>query len=150
MPGTLKGKYKPRNPQKYKGNPTNIIYRSSWERSFMKWVDLNESVEQWQSEEKCVWYYDPCTKKKRRYFPDFIIYYKDKKGVHKTEMIEIKPHRQVVGPNPHPKRRTKAWMNEVRTFITNRAKWDAACVYCEDRGWSFRIITEKELGLMDK
>lgn len=148
MPGTLKGKFKPKNPKKYKGNPTQIIYRSSWERSFMNWVDLNENVEQWQSEEKIVWYYDPCTKKKRRYFPDFIIYYKDKNGIHKTEMIEIKPYKQVIGPNPHPKRRTKSWMNEVRTFITNQAKWAAAKDYCEDRGWSWRIITEKELGLL--
>jgi len=145
---TLKGKYKPRNPKKYKGNPTNIIYRSSWERTFCKYCDLTESVEQWQSEEKAVWYYDPCSKKKRRYFPDFIIKFKDSKGIMKTEMIEIKPARQVAGPNPHPKRRTQGWMNEVRTFITNRAKWDAAMEYCEDRGWSFRIITEKELGLM--
>ena len=27
----MKGRYKPINPSKYKGNPTNIIYRSSWE-----------------------------------------------------------------------------------------------------------------------
>ena len=148
MTRTLKGKYKPRNPKKYKGNPTNIIYRSSWERTFCKYCDLTESVEQWQSEEKAVWYYDPCTKKKRRYFPDFIIKFKDSKGIMKTEMIEIKPAKQVAGPNPHPKRRTQSWMNEVRTYITNQAKWRAAMEYCEDRGWNFRIITEKELGLL--
>ena len=148
--GTLKGKYKPRNPKKYKGNPTNIIYRSSWERSFCKYCDLTEDVIQWQSEEKAVWYYDPCTKKKRRYFPDFIVQYKRKDGITMTEMIEIKPFKQVQGPNPHPKRRTKSWMYEVRTFVTNQAKWSAAREYCEDRGWNFRIITEKELGLTDK
>jgi len=147
---TLKGKYKPRNPEKYKGNPTNIIYRSSWERTFMKYCDLTEGVEQWQSEEKCVWYYDPVAKKKRRYFPDFIVKYKNKKGVTHIEMVEIKPSKYVVGPNPQPKRRTKAWMNEVRTFITNQAKWSAAREYCENRGYSFRIITEKELGFTDK
>ena len=67
-----------------------------------------------------------------------------------TEMVEIKPFKQVQGPNPHPKRRTKSWMYEVRTFVTNQAKWSAAREYCEDRGWNFRIITEKELGLTDK
>ena len=144
----LQGKFKPRNPKKYKGNPTDIVYRSSWERSFMNYCDLTESVEQWQSEEKCVWYYDPVSKRKRRYFPDFIIKYKNKKDIMCTEMIEIKPAKQVIGPSKTPKRRTKSWMWEVRTYVTNRAKWDAATEYCEDRGWSFRIITEKELGLM--
>lgn len=144
------GKYKPKNPEKYKGNPTQIFYRSSWERSFMKWVDLNESVEQWQSEEKCVWYFDPVTKKKRRYFPDFIMKFRNKEGLLVTEMIEIKPHAQVVGPPTNPKRRTQRWMTEVKTYITNQAKWAAAAEYCEDRGWSFRIITENELGLSPK
>ena len=81
---------------------------------------------------------------------DFIVKYKNKKGITHVEMVEIKPHKYVVGPNPQPKRRTKAWMNEVRTFITNQAKWSAAREYCENRGYSFRIITEKELGLTDK
>ena len=48
---TLKGKYTPKNPIKYKGDPTNIIYRSSWELKFMKWCDLREDVIEWQSEE---------------------------------------------------------------------------------------------------
>ncbi|NDB85179.1 MAG: head completion protein, partial [Alphaproteobacteria bacterium] len=26
-----KGKFNPKNPNKYKGDPTNIIYRSRWE-----------------------------------------------------------------------------------------------------------------------
>jgi hypothetical protein len=147
MLGTHKGKFKPRNPDKYKGDPTNIIYRSSWERIFMNWLDTKESIVSWQSEEKCLWYDDPVTRKKRRYFPDFIIKYKNKDGVIVTEMIEIKPKKQVVGPNPNPKRKTKSWLYEVKTFATNQAKWKAASTICEDRGWSFRIVTEDELGL---
>jgi len=147
MSGTLKGKYLPRNPEKYKGDSSNIIYRSSWERTFMKWCDLNESIKSWQSEEKCLWYRDPVTKKNRRYFPDFIIRYMDSDGLIITEMIEIKPHKQVVGPPKDPKRKTKSWINEVHTYITNQAKWEAARKVCEDRGWRFRLITEYELGL---
>lgn len=150
MGKTLKGKYRPRYPEKYRGNPMEIIYRSSWERTFCKYLDLNESVESWASEEKCVWYYDPVTKKNRRYFPDFIIKYRNKDDNLMTEMIEIKPAKQVKGPPTNPKRRTKSWMNEVKTYVTNQAKWDAARGYCEAKGWSFRIVTEKELGLMDK
>ena len=137
----------PRNPEKYKGDPRNIVYRSSWERTFSKWCDLTESVVSWQSEEKCLWYYDPVTKKKRRYFPDFIIKYENKEGVVMTEMIEIKPQKQVDGPPQNPKKRTKAWVNAVKTYITNQAKWEAATAICEDRGWSFRLITEVELGI---
>ena len=141
------GKYLPRNPEKYKGDPRGIVFRSSWERTFAKWCDLNESILSWSSEEKCLWYYDPVSKKKRRYFPDFIIKYMDTDGLIITEMIEIKPHAQVVGPPTNPKRRTKSWLNQVHTYVTNQAKWDAAKKVCEDRGWRFRIVTEYELGL---
>ena len=64
-----------------------------------------------------------------------------------TEMIEVKPAKQVQGPPKNPKRKTKAWMNAVHTYVTNQAKWAAAEEYCENRGWNFRIVTEKELGL---
>jgi hypothetical protein len=147
MSGTLKGKYTPRHPHKYKGDPLNIIYRSSWERTFMKWADLSEGVLSWESEEKCLWYYDPVTKKKRRYFPDFIIRTMESDGLIVTSMIEIKPYKQVVGPEKQPKRRTKSWAQAVNTYVTNMAKWEAARAVCEDRGWRFKILTEYELGL---
>lgn len=147
MGRTLQGKYRPSNPEKYKGNPTDIVYRSSWERIFMVWCDRNDSIKKWQSEEKALWYMDPVTKKNRRYFPDFIIEYERKDGIMVTEMIEIKPKSQVEGPPQNPKRRTKAWMTSVQTYLTNMAKWKAAAKVCEDRGWNFRIVTEKELGI---
>jgi len=143
---TLQGKFSPRNPDKYKGDPTNIIYRSSWEKIFMKWCDERPSIKSWQSEEKCLWYDDPVTKKKRRYFPDFIIMF-EKDGKMMTEMIEVKPQAQVDGPNPNPKRRTQAWVNQVKTYLTNMAKWEAAAKVCEERGWSFRLVSEKDLGI---
>jgi hypothetical protein len=62
-------------------------------------------------------------------------------------MIEVKPQAQVDGPNPNPKRRTQAWVNQVKTYLTNQAKWKAAAKVCEDRGWSFRLVSEKDLGI---
>lgn len=150
MAKTLKGRYRPENPEKYQGDPTNIIHRSSWERIFMRWCDTNDKIKKWQSEEKCLWYYDPVSKKKRRYFPDFIIKYENSNGMLMTEMVEIKPARQVQGPPQNPKRKTKSWVSAVQTYVTNQAKWEAARKVCEDRGWSFRIVTEKELGLTTK
>ena len=141
MPTTLKGRFKPRHPEKYQGDPANIWFRSSWERDVMHSFDTNDSVISWMSEERCVWYYDPVTKKKRRYFPDFICKVM-RDGVEYTEMIEVKPHRQVTGPNPNPKRKTKGWVNEVKTYATNMAKWKAAEEYCEDRGWNWKILSE--------
>lgn len=147
MSRSHKGRYSPRNPGKYRGDHTMIEYRSSWERMFMKWCDLREEVLKWSSEEMCIWYMDPITKKNRRYFPDFIIQVKDSDGLIRTEMIEVKPYKQMVGPDRNPARKTKAWIYEVKTYATNMAKWEAAKKYCKKKGWSFRIITEYDLGL---
>ena len=58
-----KGRYSPVNKEKYQGNPTNVIYRSLWERKFMKWCDLSESVIKWGSEETVVPYVSPLDNK---------------------------------------------------------------------------------------
>ena len=145
MPRTLKGKYRPKHPEKYKGNPMMIEYRSSWELNFMKWLDEREDVILWSSEEKAIWYDDPVSKRKRRYFPDFIVRFKRSDGIVVEEVIEIKPARQVKGPPVTPKRRTKGWMNEVMTYATNRAKWKAASTWAEDRGMNFRLLTENDI-----
>ena len=138
---TLQGRYKPKFPDKYKGDPANIWFRSSWERDVMHWLDGRSDVVWWMSEERCVWYQNPITKRNARYFPDFIVCY-ERNGVKYEEMIEVKPARQVKGPNPEPKRRTKSWVNEVKTYSINQAKWRAAETYCEDRGMNFRLLTE--------
>ena len=90
-----KGKYKPENPTKYMGDSTNIIYRSMWERRCMKYFDINPSVLQWASEEVVIPYYDSMTKKVRRYFHDFLIKVKDKNGQAKTNLIEVKPSKDM-------------------------------------------------------
>ena len=53
------GKYKPRNPKKYKGNPTKIIYRSNWEKKFMHFCDSTDSILEWGSEEVIIPYRCP-------------------------------------------------------------------------------------------
>ena len=147
MSKTLKGTFRPKNPEKYKGDYTNILYRSSWERIFMNWCDTNPNIKRWQSEEKAIWYYNPVQKKNCRYFPDFIVEYERKDGITMQEMVEIKPYRQVIGPPENPKRRTKSWVASVMTYMVNQAKWKAARKYCENKGMNFRIVTEKELGI---
>jgi len=111
----------------------------------MEWCDTNSQIISWGSEETRVRYFDPVRKKTRTYFPDFYVKIKRHDNVIVEEIVEVKPARQVRGPAQNPKRRSKAWLNEVYTYATNKAKWKAAAEFCEDRGMNFRIITEKEL-----
>ena len=69
-----KGLFKPKNPKKYKGDPTNIIYRSSWEKQCMLYFDRTDEVLEWQSEEMFVPYKHPISGKIHRYYPDFFIF----------------------------------------------------------------------------
>jgi hypothetical protein len=143
---SYKGKYKPSYPNKYKGDPTNIIYRSLWERKFCVYCDLNENILEWQSEEKCIPYRSPIDGKIHRYFPDFLIKVKESNGSIKKYMIEIKPKKQTAPPIK-PQRQTKKYITEVYEYAKNQAKWEAAKDWCEDRGYEFKIITESELGI---
>jgi hypothetical protein len=143
---SYKGKYQPSYPQKYKGDPTNIIYRSLWERKFMKYCDLNENILEWGSEEIYVWYKSPIDRKSHRYFPDFYIKVKESTGKIKKYIIEIKPKKQTTPP-PKPKRQTQGYIREAYEYAKNQAKWEAAKEWCLDRGYEFRVFTEKELGI---
>jgi hypothetical protein len=143
---SYKGKYKPSYPKKYKGDPTNIIYRSLWERKFMVYCDKNENVLEWQSEEFCIPYRSPIDNKVHRYFPDFFIKYKDVNGRIRSSLIEVKPLSQC-SPPPKPKRQTKKYLNEAYEYAKNQAKWKAAQEFCADRMWEFKVMTEKELGI---
>jgi hypothetical protein len=141
-----KGKFKPRFPEKYKGDPTNIIYRSSWELNCMRYFDSKPEVLQWASEELVIPYKSPIDGKWHRYFPDFIIKVKNKYGKIETIVIEVKPYKETQEPQKRS-RVTKQYLYEVQTWGKNQAKWKAAEEYCSDRKWKFMIITENELGI---
>ena len=142
---TYKGKYIPQNPQKYKGNPSQIIYRSLWERKFMVYCDRNDKVIEWGSEEVIVPYRSPWDGKIHRYFPDFYIKIKQSSGGVKKFIIEVKPEYQCKQPNKTPKKRTRKWYKEVQTYGINQAKWKSAIDWCANRGMEFKILTEKHL-----
>jgi hypothetical protein len=144
---SYQGRFYPKNKQKYKGDVNNIIYRSLWERKFMNYCDLTESVLEWQSEEIVIPYLSPIDNKVHRYFPDFVMKVRESTGDIKTYVIEIKPKKQTVEPDKNPKRRTKRWINEIYTWNVNQAKWKAAEEYCKDRLYEFKILTETELGI---
>jgi hypothetical protein len=139
------GKFIPKNPKKYNGNPSNIIYRSTWEVRVMKYLDEHPNVLWWASEELHVPYLSPVDNRVHRYFPDFIVKAKDKTGSIKTLMLEVKPEKQTKMPTQTKK--TKKYLEEAVTFAVNQAKWKAADLFCKEHGWQFKIITEKELGI---
>lgn len=140
------GRYTVKNPSKYKGDFTKVIYRSLWEKSVFMWCDANPKVKGWSSEEIVIPYYYDADKRYHRYFPDVKIIFEDK-----ILLVEIKPEKETVPPNG-PKR-TKKYITEGLTYVKNMNKWEAAESYCKDRNWQFQIWTEKtlqEMGLMTK
>ena len=93
---SYKGKYSPSFPSKYRGNPTNIIYRSLWERKLMIWCDKNQNILEWSSEEIALPYISPIDNKVHRYFPDFYIKVKETNGKVKKMLIDVKPKKQCI------------------------------------------------------
>jgi hypothetical protein len=143
---SYKGKYKVKNPEKYKGDPTSIIWRSLWERKYMKYLDGNPNILELSSEEFFIWYKSPIDNRQHRYFPDFFVKEKYSDGSVKKYLVEIKPKKQTAPPTK-PQRQTKRYISEVYEYAKNQAKWEAAKEYCEDRGWTFKIITEHDLNI---
>ncbi|MAH43596.1 head completion protein [archaeon] len=146
---SYKGKYKPKNPSKYLGNPTKVIYRSLWERRFMVFCDNNESVLSWGSEEVVVPYISPKDSKWHRYFVDFIVESLNKRGFKEVTLIEVKPKAQCKEPKKKEKP-TRRYITEVMRWGVNSAKWKAAEEFAENRGWKFKILTEDHLFIKKK
>jgi hypothetical protein len=140
------GYFKPNNPDKYVGDPNNIIYRSRWELLFMSFCDKRDDVLKWASEELYIPYRSPIDGRAHRYYPDFLIIKRDRSGKIVNALIEIKPKNQTKPPVKQ-KRITRNYLYEVKRWGINDAKWKAANEYCKDRGWEFHILTEDDLNL---
>lgn len=138
------GYYQVKNPQKYRGDINNIVYRSNLELKFMIWLDKNNSVIEWGSETVIVPYYLELDQKYHRYFLDFYIKIKDKDGNIQKYLIEIKPEKFTKPPET-PKNKSKRYIKEVVQYVTNESKWKAATKFCEERKMKFLILTEKDL-----
>lgn len=141
-----KGKYKPSYPKKYSGNPSNIIYRSLWERKYMKYLDTNENILLWSSEEFFIPYRSPIDGKIHKYFPDFMVKEQTSSGKIINYVVEIKPKRQCRAPKK-PNNITKGYIFEAKEYAKNQSKWAVAKEWCADRGYEFRILTEEDLNI---
>jgi hypothetical protein len=144
--------YKVKNKKKYIGKEEPIA-RSAWEYEFMKYLDKHPHVSEWASEIPEVPYVHPVrTLQEGRqivwmYHPDFYVKYSNGSKTW-IELIEIKPFKQTIQPLPPGNGKTQAlYESEMETYAVNTEKWKAAQAFCKLRGWSFRILTEKELGI---
>jgi hypothetical protein len=132
------GFYTPKNPQKYIGKHTPK-YRSGWELTFMTFCDTHNNVLYWASEALRIPYKHPFTGKPTIYVPDFFVVYENKFGKKIAEVVEIKPQKQSIIES-------KAATAKDRMIVAiNHAKWAAAMGYCKSQGYTFRVITEKDL-----
>ncbi len=143
------GKYFPTNPEKYVGDIHNIIYRSSWERKFCQYCDINPNITKWSSEPCAIPYWSPIDKKEHKYYVDYYIQVKKANDVLENWFIEIKPENQY-DLKKRPKEPTgnltekkiRSYNEKLKTWITNRAKFEAATRFAEARGYKFGAINE--------
>ncbi len=139
------GYFTPTNPDKYIGDVKNIVHRSGLEKRFFKFLDEKTAIISWGSEEFFIPYFSPVDKKMHRYFPDIIFKMKDKEGVVKTFVGEIKPDSQTRPPTMGKNKKKKTLIHESLAWAVNDAKWKAATVWCEKHNFEFIILTEKDL-----
>ncbi len=140
----IKGKFSPMNPKKYHGDVHNIVYRSSWEMALMRWLDDNDFILKWCSEELVIKYISAVDGKMHRYFTDFVAWVQTPQGI-KKKIIEVKPHAQTLKPVKRPNEKDQAYAERVRTYMVNLSKWTEARKYASENDAEFVIITEKHI-----
>lgn len=138
--------YRPKNPQKYIGDLSQIVYRSSWEKHLFEFCDTSSSILKWSSEPFAIPYWDESTMKTRRYFPDVYMEVEDSTGQVKKYIAEVKPYKQTLPPK-EGRKKTRTYINECNTYLKNKSKWCFAEEFCKKNEINFIILTEKELGI---
>ena len=147
--GYQQGYYRPLNPQKYIGDTSKIIFRSSWEKKFMIYCDNNDKIIAWNSESVQVPYLNPIENVTRIYNLDFYFKVKEENGT-KDYIAEIKPSKKLQKPvlSKSHKNNAKyitAYNYQMTEYVINMHKFSAAKTWALERGWEFILITEKFL-----
>lgn len=143
------GYFKPVNPQKYVGDPGKIIFRSTWEKKFATYCDLNDKIVAWSSETIQVPYLNPVEGATRLYNLDFYLKVQQEDGNVKHFIAEVKPAKKLLKPvlpkNRLSEKRVEAHILQMREYAVNMAKFHAAKEWAKARGWEFIIVTENFL-----
>lgn len=142
------GYFTPSDPSKYLGDPSNIVYRSSWELKFLQYCDKNDKIVEYSAEAVSVMYFNPFLKRPATYWIDCYMATKGDDGSITKWLIEVKPNK-FLNPPTAPKRMTdKQTLNYARhakAYMINAAKFEAAKNYAQENGMKFGIITENFL-----
>jgi len=136
------GYYYPKNPEKYKGDKSKIIYRSSWEYAFLKFCDLSSDVIKYEIEPFSINYLHPFTRKIHKYFVDFYLEFKTSSGI-KHWLVEIKPLRHTKMPSIPKRMTTKSKRNYasgVKRYRINMSKFKAATEFANINGMKFDVV----------
>ena len=144
-----KGKFTPKNPNKYVGkNLEKIRYLSYWEFLVMKQFDEDERVLEWSSESIILPYFNPIQKKTCRYFVDLYAKIRNAStGVIAHYMFEVKPKKQTMMP-PEPKpgaRKSRTYAKNRNIFLVNEQKFKTAHKFASENGMTFSILTEDQI-----
>ena len=135
------GIFVPKNQDKFIGS--KAVYRSGLELKFFRFCDDNPNVLEWGSENIIVPYISPLDNRAHRYYVDNYIAIKEGTQVVKY-LVEIKPSKQTKPPTTKYRKRQHL-IYEQKQYVINKAKWKAAKQFCRKKGFTFIILTEKEL-----
>ena len=161
------GYYKIKNIDKYVGgDPELIIYRSSWEFAFCKYLDMSPSVIRWSSEPIQIPYYDRVSKLEecaklglnpndprnwevKNYNTDFWFQIDKGDGESEKIFVEIKPSYKLKKPVPPLKdaslKTQRIFNNAAKEYLINEAKFAALKEWAEKNGAKFYVFTEHTL-----
>jgi hypothetical protein len=142
------GYFRPARPEKYVGDVSTIVFRSSWEFKFLKWCDSSPTVIKYASEPVGIPYMSPLDKRGHTYYVDFYVVTKDNEGNEQGWLIEVKPNKYTkppVAPTRMTDKQTANYVHSAKQYIVNRAKFEAAKEFAAVRGLKFGIITENFL-----
>jgi hypothetical protein len=163
---TSQGYYRITNKEKYVGDSGKVIYRSSWELSFLKWCDFSPSILRYSSEPTSVPYYDrvsnlneckrlgldpknPRNWKVRNYHVDFWLEIKRDEDIIEKWFVEIKPEKDLKRPVPPSincsLKEQRRFNNMTKTYLINEAKFAAMKEWASKNNCKFYVFTEKTL-----
>lgn len=137
------GYYTCKNPDKYVGDLSKIVYRSSWEFKFLRWCDNTPAVKKFSSEPFSIPYLDPVDKRVHNYFIDYWMELEKEDGTLQRWIVEVKPARHVAMPDPPKNQTAKSLANhisQVKRVMKNIAKFQAARNYAKQQKMKFAVL----------
>lgn len=140
-----------------------ITYRSSMEKKVMIYLDNCADIIKWGAENIEIPYI--LTKKdlsgviisssQHRYYPDIYYELKMEDGSINRIVMEIKPYKQCFPPDSKffekkmiTKKQAKNFQWELDEYNKNLCKWEFAIKYCNSKGMSFKLFTDKQIEQM--